>query len=207
MATIKEIAVLIAEPLNRPLDTVFLNQLKDRIKYWRSRLLKNTLDKTPADRKFFLQTVTMELEEVDAVDCNIPVNDCKVWRTKSKVPVPFRANSILFDYVGSVDHGNPFKYTKRWELPYLLSNKYMPKVTSFYAFEDGKIISNVPWITLELIPDDPEEALSLACGTTDCDTTEQDFPIPGDIAQLIVQSILTIDLKPTKVEDDEEVEV
>lgn len=206
MATIKELAVLIAEPLGRPLDSVFLAQMADRIKYWRSRLLKNTLDKTPADRKFFIQSVTLELEEVDAAACNIPL-DCKVWRTKLPVPTPFRANSILFDYVGSVDHGNPFKYTKRWELPYFLANKYMPLVTSFYAYEDGYILSNVPWIAIEAVFDDPEEAMKLNCGSNSCDTTIIDYPIPGDIAQLIVQSIITVDLKPQKPAEDEEVEV
>lgn len=206
MATIKELAVLVAEPLNRPLDGTFLAQIQARIKYWRSRLLKNTLDKTPSDRKFFQQSVTMELEEVDAAACNLPL-DCKVWRTKSKVPRPHRSNSVLFDYVGSVDHGNPFKHTKRWELQYLLSNKYMPLVTTFYAYEDDYIISNVPWITIEGVFDDPEEAMRLSCGSDDCDITETEYPISGDLAQLIVQSILQVDLKPQKPFEEEEVEV
>jgi len=205
MATIRELAVLIAEPLNRPMDSTFLAQMRDRIKMWRSRLLKNTLDKTPGDRKFFTQSVTMELEEVDAAACNIPLG-CKVWRTKKKVPIPFRANSILFDYVGSIDHGNPFKYAKRWELVYLLSNKYMPLVTSFYAYEDGYIISNVPWITIEGIFDDPEEGIRLNCDEEECSIDDQDYPISGDIAQIIVQGILQ-ELKPQKEKEDEEVEV
>lgn len=207
MATIRNLAVLIAEAIDRPLDSVLLSELADRIKMWRSRLLKNSLDKTPADRKFFIQSVTMELEEVDAAACNIPL-DCKVWRTKQKVPVPFRANSILFDYVGSIDHGSPFKYVKRWELVYMMANKYMPLVTTFFAYEDGYIISNVPWITIESIFDDPEDAIRLNCDEVDCNVIDEDYPISGDIAQLIVQSIITIDFKVQKDDkEDEEVDV
>ena len=205
--TIKDLAVLVAEPLNRPLDQVFLDQIRDRVRYWRSRLLKNSLDKTPADRKFFIQSVTMKLEEVPASSCGLSL-DCNVWRTIDKVPLSLRSNSILFDYVGSVDHGNPFKYVKRWELPFLLTNKYMPLVTSFYAYEDGRIISNVPYITVEGIFDDPEEAMRLNCTTGEgCNTEEIDYPISGDIAQLIVQSILNIDLKPQKPFDEQQIPV
>lgn len=208
MATIKDLAVLIAEPLGKPLDATFLEQMADRIKYWRSRLLKNTLDKAPADRKFFQQSLTLELEQVDAAACNLPL-DCKVWRTKVQVPNPVRANSILFDYVGSVDHGNPFKYVKRWELSYLLTNKYMPLVTTFYAYEDGYLISSVPWITIEGIFDDPEAVMALTCNGADCTTTEQEYPVSGEIAQLIVQSILTVDfnVKPLKEKEETEVEI
>jgi hypothetical protein len=207
MATFNEIAVLVAEDQGRALDPVFLEQAKARAKYWYSRLRKNTLDKSPQDRKHYIQSVTLELEEVDAAACSLPL-DCKVWRTKEKVPTPFQANNILFDYVGSVDHGNPFKYTKRWELPFLLANKYMVLVTSFYAYEDGYIISNVPWITIEGVFDDPEQVAELSCGGAACPDAEDTINIPGNLAQLIVQSILTIDFgKPKKEEDNEEVQV
>lgn len=212
MLTFNDIAVLIAEPLQRPLDVSFREQLKSRVKYWRSRLLKNSLDKKPSDRKFFTQPLTVEMEEVDAAQCSINL-ECKVLRSKVKIPTILRANSILFDFIGSVEGSNPFRITPRWQMYYFLKDKYASKVTNYVSYEDGYLI--IPYspltqfVRVEGIFDDPEEVAALNCvsSTADCNFDEQDYPIPGDVAQLIVQSILDIDFRRKSEDNGPEVKV
>lgn len=210
--TFNELAVLIAEPLERPLDVSFREQLKARIRYWRSRLLKNTLDKKPSDRKFFTQPITVQMEEVDAAQCNISLN-CKVLRSKVKIPSMIRANSILFDFIGSAEGSNPYRLTPRWQMYYFLQDKYAPKVTTYIAFEDGYLIIPysplVQYVRIEGIFEDPEEAAAVTCSSTtaDCNFDESEYPIPGDIAQLIVQSILDIDFRRKSDDNGPEVKV
>lgn len=212
MATFNELAVLIAEPLKRPLDVSFREQLKERIRYWRSRLLKNSLDKKPSDRKFFIQPVTVQMEEVDAAQCNISL-DCKVLRSKVRIPTILRANSILFDFIGSVEGSNPYRLASRWQMYYFLQDKYASKVTTYISFEDGYLIIPysplVQFVRVEAIFEDPEAAAILTCEATtaDCNFAESEYPVPGDIGQLIVQSILDVDFRRKSDKDDPEVKV
>jgi len=208
MATFNELALLIAEPLKRTLDVSFREQLKERIRYWRARLVKNSLDKKPTDRKFFTQTITIPMEEVEAAQCGIDLN-CKVMRSTVDIPQPIRANSILFDFVGSVEGSNPFKMLKKWEMYYALKDKYAPKVTIYATWENKRII--IPhnplttYITIDYIAEDPEAAAAINCASTseNCSFDDEEYPIPGDIAQLIVQSILDIDFRRKETKDEE----
>lgn len=206
MASLNELAVLIAEPLGRALDVPFREQLKERIKNWRGKLLRDTLNKNPKDRVFFTQTITIPMEKVSAVDCGIPL-DCKLMRSKFKVPTPIRANGILFDFVGSVDHGNAFKLVKRHELPFFLVQKYAPLVSTVYSYENEYILLPdnrlTPNITAEAIFPDPELIGELACGGEEnCDFDDAEYPIPPDLAQQIVQYILQVDFNRLPASDD-----
>lgn len=213
MATFNELAVLIAEPLGRALDVPFREQLKERIKYWRGKLMRDTLNRNPKDRAFFTQSITIPMEEASAVDCGIPL-DCKLMRSKTKLPALVRANNILFDFVGSVDHGNVFKLVKRHELPFFLKAKYQPLVTTYYAYENGYILLPhnrlMEHVTVEAIFADPEEAVEAACGgeSGSCSFEDTEYPMPPDLAQQIVQYILQVDFnRPPAGDDKTEVNV
>jgi hypothetical protein len=217
MATFNQLATILAEQLKRPFDEPFKLMMKDRIKFWRSRLLKNTLDKDPRERKFFSQTLTVPMEEVNATDCGINLN-CTLMRSKAKIPLPVRANGILFDQVGSVEGSTPFRLVKRYELSFLIGDKYAPLVSDFYLYENGYLITRfVPYLFVDGPFDDPEAvaaynlAACQATGSEDCtDPDDADLGISGDIAQLIIQSIVQIDYGQPKKEpesDGAEVEV
>jgi hypothetical protein len=207
MATFNELAVLIAEPLGRALDDPFKEQIKARIKYWRAKLLRDTLNKNPKDRAFFTQKITMKLEEVPAADCGIPLS-CTVLRTVDKVPAGIRANNILFDFVGAIDGTTPFKYIHMWELPYKLQERYSPIVTSHYAYENEYIIvpkkKILQYVRVERIFDDPEAAAELSCTATgvSCAFDDEEYPISEDLAQQIVQYILQVDFNRKPTNDD-----
>lgn len=208
MATFNELAVLIATPLGRQLDEPFKAQLKARMKYWRAKLLRDTLNRNPKDRVFFTQRITLPTEEVSASDCGIPL-DCKMMRTTVDLPVPVRANNVLFDFVGSVDGVNAFKLVPRYLLSYHLAATYAPLVTMYYGYENRRIVLPknrlVQWVTVEGIFDDPEEAMALQCAgaaAADCNFDEAEYPVSGELAQQIVQYILQVDFQRNAGNDD-----
>lgn len=200
MATFNQIATILAEQLKRPFDEPFKAMMKDRIKLWRSRLLANSLEKDPKNRKFFTQTLTVPMEEVSATECGINLN-CTLMRSTLEIPLPVRANGTLFDEVGSVEGSTPFRLVKRHELSFLIGDKYAPLASDFYLYENGRLLTRmVPYLFVDGVFDDPEAVATFkaaACaesGANDCeDTDDQDLGVSGDIAQLIIQSILQID--------------
>src|SRR5690606_38390187 len=105
--------------------------------------------------------------------------------------------STLFDYVGGAGGSNPFKLVKRWQMHYHLQDKYAPLVTTYVSYDNNRIIApHSPLLThieVEAIFDDPEAAHK--CGCESCDFDDEEYPITGEIAQLIVQSILDIDFR------------
>lgn len=212
MATFNELAVLIAEPLGRELDEPFKAQLKARIRYWRAKLLRDTLNRNPKDRQFFTQRITIPLSEASAVDCGINLN-CTLMRS-AELPNIVRANGIVFDFIGSIDGSNPFKLVKRWELPYLLQSKYAPLVTEYASWENRRILLPknrlIEWISVEAIFDDPEAASLLHCESTDnneCDFEGEEYPMNEDLAQQVVQYILQVDFNRAPGQDKTEVNV
>lgn len=196
MATLNEIAVLVAEPLGRALDEAFKEQVKARAKAWRSKLIRDTLNRNPKDRAFFTQRITLVLEEASATECGLQL-PCKVLRTKDKVPTVVRANNILFDFVGSTDGSNPFKYYTAWQFKYALASKYASLVTDGYGLTNERIVLHknklMSHVAVEAIFDDPEQAYIASCGDEGCLFEDTEYPIPGDLTQQIVQYILQVD--------------
>lgn len=209
MPTFNEIAVLVAEPLGRVLDDPFREMVKARAKYWRSKLLRDTLNKNSKDRVHFIQYITLGLQQVSAVDCGIPL-DCKVMKTINPVPVPLRANSMIFDYVGSPDGSNPFTPTTRAVMKFKLQDKYAPLVSTYYTWENRYIVlpknRMVQKVMIGGIFDDPEAAFLANCdAAADCNFYEAEYPVSGDIAQQIVQYILQVDFARSKDDDDDSI--
>lgn len=211
MATFNDIAVLIAEPLGREMDSAFTAMLKARIKYWRAKLLRDTLNKTPKDRQFFTQYITVPLTSISTMGCSLPTDCCMM--ASAELPGLVRANSVVFDYVGAPDGSNPFKLIKRWEFPFFMANQYSPKVAEVYAWENRKILlvgnQLIPNILVGAIFDDPEVAYNLNCGTgaDECSFEESEYPVSEEIAQMIVQYILQVDFNRRPSENKEEIDV
>lgn len=198
--TPNEITTLIAGSLKKELDMPFKLQLMKRVNYWRSRSIRNSLDKDPKDRKFFKQLpLYMTMVKSSNVPCCSMFEGCEVAVTIDLVPKPLRANNILFDFVGAADGMTPFYETTAAYLPYLAKAKYS-KRKLYYLWEDGKIIvygnPNLPLVRIDGIFDDPEQANKYACKpgeVDDCEFWNKEYPFTGDIMQLIVQMILQVD--------------
>ena len=208
--TLNEITVLIASHFDRQLDEPFKLMLAERVHYWRARLIKNSVDKNPAERRFFKQVIYVKFEEADDIPCGVPFEPCKIAISTTKIPRPMRANGILFDYVGSIDGMTPFAEGAAGTMSYLKAGRYS-KLQLRYTYENERIKvygnSKLPYGRLDGVFDNPEEADRLNCQNQDkpCDFRNQQYPVTGDILQSIVQSILQIDFN--RPAEDEQVEI
>jgi len=109
--TPSEITTLLASQLDKTFDDPFKLMMIKRVDAWRSRLIKNSLDKEPRDRRFFRQTIYLTMTKVPEVACDLGFTLCDVAQSL-KIPKVLRANSIMFDYVGAINGANPFQETR-----------------------------------------------------------------------------------------------
>ena len=205
--TPNEITTLIAVRLNKTFDTPFSLQLIKRVDLWRSRHIRNSLEKDSRDRKFFRQTVYLNMSKQSELPCDqgiIPSCDVAV---SDKIPAPLRANNILFDYVGGVNGSNPFKETSAGMVSYSKAGKYSKNLTPF-VYVDGRIAvydrPNLPMIRVDYIADSPFDLEAYSCTPdfTPCNFWDSQYPCPNDILQLIIQSIIEIDFNGKEVPDE-----
>jgi hypothetical protein len=205
--TPNEITTLISTRLNKTFDTPFQLQLIKRVDIWRSRHIKNALEKDVRDRKFFRQTIYLNMNKQSELPCDngiIPSCDVAV---SSKIPSPLRANNILFDYVGGVNGSNPFKETSAGMISYTRAGKYSKNVTPF-AYVGNKIQvynrPNLPMIRVDYIADSPFDLEAFSCNpdATPCNFWETPYPCTNEILQLIIQSIVEIDFGQKEVPDE-----
>lgn len=200
--TPNEITTVLSQNVGKVFDLPFKLILMEKVKALRSRLMKNTLDKTPADRKFFRSTVYLKLTETNSTPCAVPVN-CKVYVT-DKLPKPLRANSILFDYVGAIDGFNPFKETYPGIVQYANKGRYSKKVIPFIYSDDRLFFfTKIPMIRVDFVPDDPMELASFSCTTNEelCDVWNTEYPLSKEILATILQ-VVTDELKTQFSQED-----
>lgn len=197
--TPNEITTLIASGMDKELDVPFKLQLMERVKVWRSRLIANSLDKKPQQRKFFRQSLYLKMERTSAIPCASLI-DCDVAATVAPVPLVVRAGNIMFDYVGGPDGKSPFKQLDPGTGFYLSSGRFAKNFPMYEFVNDHIVTSKVdqPLIRVDAVFDDPMEVKALSCtAQTDvvngCDEWNMEFPVAGDIMQLIIQSIRQID--------------
>ena len=206
--TPNEITTLIASNLDRELDIPFRLQLMERVKYWRSRLIANSVGKNPGQRKFFRQSLYVKMTTDFAADCVAGIGG---MQSISVAPIPLliRIGITLFDYVGGVDGKSPFREVSPGTANYLTTGKFS-KMFPGFEFSGNKLYVDkigLPVVKVDGIFDNPLLVQQASCSCLpqafNCDVWDIEFPCSGDIMQLIVQSILQIDynrgdLKPTE---------
>jgi hypothetical protein len=201
--TPNEITTVLTAPYGKVFDTPFKLMLMERVDIWRSRHIRNALEKQPQDRKFFKSTIYLSLQESSTIECDVPVN-CKIWRT-DKLPGILRANSILFDYVGAINGMNPFSYTEAGMVQYKNKGKYSSKVIP-YLYQNNRLylLENVPMIRVDFVPDKPSELEAYTCGgdSGTCDFWNAPYPCTNEILQLILQSIREIDFREAPLQKE-----
>jgi len=205
--TPNEITTLIAIRVKKTFDTPFKLQLIKRVDIWRSRHIKNALEKDAKDRKFFRQTVYLNMSKQSELPCDkgiIPSCDVAI---SDKLPAPLRANNILFDYVGGVNGSNPFKETSPGMISFVTAGKYSKHSTPF-VFNGGRIAvynrPNLPMIRVDYIADSPSELENFSCNpdNSPCNFWDNPYPCTNEILQLIIQSIVEVDFGQKEPADE-----
>lgn len=212
--TLNEISTLIASRFDRQLDDGFKAILIDMIHYWRARLLRQTLEKNPVERRWFVQTLELPMTAVNQIDSNVFFDKYKIAETSNNIPYPIRANNILFDYCGSVDGMNAFQYTQTPFLKYLRYNKYQWQFTR-YVYENNviRIYGNkdIPVIRVDGIFENPQYVYEFVAGIKDKSyiffANEYKYPCSLDVIQAIVQNIISVDFGRGSLPEDEQIDL
>lgn len=207
--TLNEITTLIASELQRALDEPLKLMIAERVGVWRSRLIKNSIDKDERERKYFKQTLFVPMVARNEVICSVPFEQCTIAVSKCELPKPLRANSVYYDYIGNITGTKGFKQVVAGTVSIMMSGKFSKNMT-LYRIENGLLYvynrPDLPLVMVEGIFDDPQEAsrFNCICGTSkNCDYWNEEYPVSNDILQLIIQSVMQIDFNrapntPTK---------
>jgi hypothetical protein len=190
--TPNELTDILALELGAVNDFTFKRAILSRANATRDQQLKRSLEKTPQDRKFFTQAIQVAMENYNSIEGTDLV--CTYSRSICDTPRPLRANSTVYDYVGSVDGTNAFRYTTIGASHFLKAGNYTHK-TYFYHTSPSRIIveqGGIARILIVGIFDDPEVAYNLDAKTRECvncDFWESQYPCSGDILDIIIQEI------------------
>lgn len=196
-ASLNELAEILAEREGRQFDVAFKEQMKVVVNYWRARLVVDSLNSRPQDRKFFTVWIDMPLEVVNLSEFpDFP--DCPVLRTTCELPRPIRANSKLYDFIGQLNRQNVIPVKEPYQIKPLMESKYTgsePKAAlinnRIYVF--GRL--DMPGISVQLIPEDIDDYNKCCeeCGSP-CLTGDEPYPVSADIKQRIIQAALSTEL-------------
>ena len=165
--TLNEYAVQLAEPYNRQFDIPYLSMVKDRIIIKVGRMLRNSLDKNPNDRKFYrMEPLILPLHST-TMGCGPTA--CTVMET-DYIPTPLRSNGILFDFVGSADGSTVFTEVSLGMDVYINSTEYASRRTKYRWMGDRiQVVSNIiPKIMVQGIWADPRVVAKLRCDDKNC---------------------------------------
>lgn len=200
--SLNSITTVIAQQFDREQDEPFKRSMEVRVNAWRSKLIANSLEKKPQQRKFFAQTLWVPMECHSRIPCPTPITICNVMRSKQPIPQPMRYGVDLFDYVGAIDGETPFNYAA----PGTTSLNAYAKYAQFqeqYEYENSHIIVtrkkdinvqvNIPMIRVDAVFDDVAAIFAYNCNSGQCDYWDLPYPVPGDIRQMIIQYILQVD--------------
>lgn len=187
--TPNEISTLIAEKFNKTFDLPFKLSVMERIKIYRERFTRQTLEKTPQERRFFMQTLFLPLEKSKEMNCLPQLCDVAM-----SAPIEvIRANNVVFDYVGSVDGQLAFSYTSPGTMRYAKKGKYS-KNKVLFTWLNNKIVvheyPDLPMVRVDAIFNDPYSIYAYTCETEPtCDFWDAPYPCKDEILQLCIEKV------------------
>jgi hypothetical protein len=198
--TLNEFTSELAARYGKELDMQYRQWLVPQIGQWRSRLIRNTIEKNPQDKSQFLQSIKVPLTYGDYVCGDI---DCK-GSFSEELPKLVRIGSTPFEYVGSIDGKSPYRYNDMGTEDYI-NQGMTAHLFLGYRVDNNTIVipdHRIKEVKATGIFDEPEKAMEWQCRTENigCDWWNADYPITGDIASLVKTAIWN-ELDPTRGED------
>lgn len=190
--TPSEITTILASGFDKTFDVPFKLMLMKRVDAYRSRFIRNTLEKDPRDRRSFIQSIYMNMSTESEVKCDLGLDAlCDVAVSISKTPVALRANGIQYDYVGAINGANPFQPISAGMIGVLSHGKYSKKRIE-YEVRNRQIVVHrkpkLPMIRVDAIFDSPIEVADFICESGgSCNYWDTPYPCTNDIIQLILQ--------------------
>lgn len=190
---------LLSHAVGQPFSAPLQEGLRIIFNYKRADWVQKIVEKYPEQRKYFLKDFSVELEQVDRAEC--PVNvDCAVLRTTKTIPAPVRSTYALFDYVGDPDKTDGYSYTTPDQLYWVLNygspyTKKRPK----YMYLNGYVYiyneNDLEYLNIRGIWPDQRQLKPFKCNDKPCYTDDDQYDIPDDIINTMVQDIIKNELK------------
>ena len=194
--TLNEIAYSVAETVGKPYDEAFLNRVRSGIHYYRSLLIKRDIDRNPGfiPPQFVQRLSCVEMQSVDIAQCPDVVIGCNVCRTVNKVPTLVRlADRLAITFVGTIDLQKNYSLIELDRVPYQRHGLYTGSLPYAFFLDDYLYLVNAcpKSITIAGIFEDPTSLVSfVTCDGAQAFTFDDPYPIPRDMVQQLIQSML-----------------
>lgn len=183
--TLNEFTTQIAGRFDKQFDMQYRQWLVPHINTWRSRLIRNSLQKNPTEKGQFLQTIQIPLTYGNY---NCGGFECMGSYSK-ELPKLLRFGSTPFEYLGGIDSQSPYRYNDMGTSGYINEGK---TARHFLSYEIRNNLVILPKARVELVMgsgifDEPEKALEWQCkqGQGGCDWWNAEYPVTNDIAAMI----------------------
>lgn len=200
---------MLADRVGQPFSVPLQEELKVIMNYKRADWFQKAIDKHPEQRRFFYKDFSAELIRVDKAECPVVLN-CTVLKTVSKVPIPVRTSWALFDYVGDPDKTDGYGYSTPEQTKELaMYSKYTADRPRYFYVNGYLYIYNekeLEYVNVRGIWADPRQLSAFKCVNEPCYTDDDQYNIPDDIINTMIQDILKNEgkllLSPEKAEVD-----
>jgi hypothetical protein len=191
--SLNKMVQLLAAEAGQPFSIPLQRQLKVIFNYKRADWMQKIVDKHPEQRKYFIKYITVDLQDVDQAECPAVGDSCTVKKTVKPIPMPLRTAYTLFDYVGDNDRTDSYGYASIDQLVwYNKYNKYTPKRPK-HEYANGYVYiyneDTLEQITIGGIWPDQMQLNEFKCDDKPCYTDDDQYDIPDDIINTMVQDV------------------
>lgn len=204
MASLRDIASILAERAGKQRDPVFLRELEDIIVLKRARILANTLSKDTGKARFYLQKFKVKLKKIDLTDeCSEKIDPkCseKAFRSIEKIPHPIVFGAHPFEYVGSIGGYKAYGFTTFGNEQFLQHRPLVGKNARYTYVSEYLYIFNrdSEEVQIEGVFPDPRKLKRFqSCGDSGkvCWAEEQEGFIEAELAELVIKDTMQNELR------------
>lgn len=196
--SLNQLVQMLADTVGQPFNVPLQEELKVILNYKRADWFQKVIEAHPEQRKYYLKDISVELERVDRAECPVQL-DCKVLRTVKKIPVPLRTSLTLFDYVGDPDKFDGYSYAAPEQVYWLAKYSTYTASRPRYFYVNGYVyIYNEPeldYVNIRGIWPDQRQLNDFKCNDVPCYTDDDQYDIPDDIINTMIQDVLKNELR------------
>ena len=183
MASLNQMAYLIAERRGQPLNTPFIETIKFSIKYWYAQLARRDIERNGINSQL-IKFYVIPLKKVDRIDNCLVSEDCIILRSVNPISKPIRLKSDTdFRFIGTANGKKTFPAIEFDQIEIMQESKYTYNaIRSIYRNGYMYVVGNTKLknMGLEFVPTNPED-VAYDCEDGECYNDDMEYPIPMDI--------------------------